>query len=273
VTAPRSGPCAAWATADDVDICGDRYADLDPYVLEDALDDATGLLWRKTGKRWPGVCSATVRPPCGTVWTGYNAPVWAQHDHFYLDGDYGVFCGCSCDRPFNRSCDCGGPSQITLGRSPIVSITEVLVDGDVLDPSGYRVDDWRYLVRLPDADGTPRSWPCTNNLSLATSEEGTWAVTFTYGRLPPGEGVRAAARLAGELALDRCGAECDLPPEVTRASREGIDFAFVTPSDDAWGAMPLPVKLFLDAVNPNNLTRGPKVWSPDLPGPNVRTNP
>ncbi len=272
MTAPRNTVCEPWATAADVLAVDQRYAELDPYVIDDWLLPASSMLWRKTGKRYPGLCTDLVRP-CGRGSSDRNAPVWHGAETDIDTGWwqwYGSWGTCGCDRPLSRACSCSGPSQITLGRTPIAEITEVTIDGDVLSPDCYRVDDFRWLVRLPDPDGTVRSWPCCQRIDLPLSEADTFGVLFAYGRVPPPELVSAAAVVAGELALGATGGECALPAEVQRVQRQNLDFAIVTPSDDAWGQMPQLVRMAIDAVNPAGLTRAPKVWSPDLMGEPVR---
>lgn len=268
MTAPRSTVCEPWATAADVYAAGEKYAGLDAYTLADWLEVSSSLLWRKTGKRYPGVCTDLVRP-CGRSYGSRNAPVWhgAAGDLGDGGGDWRWFSSwgyCGCDRPLGRGCSCSGPSQITLGRTPIVEILEVTIDGDVLDPGEYRVDDFRWLVRLPDSDGTRHSWPCCQRLDLPLTDEDTFGILFSYGRTPPPEGVLAAAIVAGEFALDASGLPCNLPAELTRASRQNLDFAIVTPSSDVWEQMPLPVRMAVETMNPHGLDRSPKVWTPDL---------
>lgn len=265
MTAPANTCCTPWATAADVDACGSRFSGIEPYILEDALADASDLLWRKSGKRWPGVCTVTLRPPCEK--SGYWRPQWAnvRTDWWSLGGYAGFGC-CEC-LPRGVSCGCG-PTQIMLGRTPVVAVVEVVVDGDVLvEGTDYRVDDWRWLVRLPDSDGQTRTWPASQNMGLALTEEDTWGYTISYGANPPPSGVRAAARLAGELALDRCGGDCQLPQGLTNLNRQGVSVSVLN-DPDIWTNLPRAVRLFLDSVP--NITRGATIWSPDLSPPHVR---
>lgn len=269
--------CSDWCTAYQVQICGTRFENIDPYILANAITDASSLLWRKTGKRWPGVCVAEVRPPCGRRYAQFSAPVWGTVASDAATDGWGEWAGfgayCTCDRPLTRTCCCGGPSQVTLGRGPILEIIEVTVDGAVLDPACYRTDDYKWLIRLPDLDGTPASWPTWQRMDLPPTEADTWSVLFSYGGMPPPEGVRAAARLAGELALDRCGGACDLPANLSSASRENLQFTLAAIPDDAWEAMPRSVRAFVATANPNNLQRSARLFSPDNPTPSgIRTN-
>jgi hypothetical protein len=151
----------------------------------------------------------------------------------------------------------------------LTAIDEVKIDGVVLDPSLYRIDDYRYLVKLPDAEGNYDPFPCCQNIRLADTEADTFAVTFTYGTPPPTPGVLAAAQLACELAL-ACSPEtigkCRLPQRVTSIARQGITMAVLDPFDflsDGKTGLYL-VDLFLRTYNPNRLRRRAAVLSPDV---------
>ena len=153
-----------------------------------------------------------------------------------------------------------------------MSIDEVLVDGDVLDPACYRVDDHRWLVRLPDVGETARrSWPCCQRVDLPDSEPDTWSVAFTWGAAPPPSGVSAAAAFACELVRARTGDDCSLPPEIVQVVQQGLTYSLPEPDQTGRSKLPLAVKWFLDAVNPLGVRRPASVWSPDLGAPAVRT--
>ncbi len=285
---PPQGPCSSWAEIEDVQLCaGSPYDDIDAYVIEDMLPIATDLLWRLGGpaaKRFTGVCEATVRP-CADRASTWNSPIWeragaAGYTSFGWGGASGGWwwgfggwdsswgsCGCGSGSSLGAPCGCTGLSTVRLGPVPIVEVTEVVVDGGVLDPTEYRVDNWTWLVRLPNVDDpnqTQQWWPCCQDMSLPLTEEGTFGVTFSYGTAPTAAGVEACAVLAGELALARCGGECSLPDSVVRSSREGVDFALITPDTADVRLYPEPVRRWLQATNPNKLTTSPSVWSPDV---------
>jgi hypothetical protein len=164
-------------------------------------------------------------------------------------------------------CGCTGESIIKL-YSPVRTIVEVKIDGDVVDPDSYRVVREKYLQRLDDP-GPPvlhRGWPSCQNVTLDDSEDGTFSITYTYGRYPPEIGKLAAAQLAKELLKECNGEECDLPKGVSRVTRQGIivDLNAVTAWVKGTGwhtGMPL-VDAFLSTFNPAGLQRGPVIWSP-----------
>lgn len=263
MAAPSDGPCAPWATLADLCTPCDDY-DFPAGVLDDALDAASWVLWEKTGRRWSGECEATVRP-C-TRSSAEQIPT----------GDGGrVVCGCQS----GRTCGCGTLDEITLGGYPVVEVSQVRVResvGGVLQTftpaSGrYRVDDWRYLVRLNDADGTNLGWPCCQDLAQDVTGDGVYFdVTFTYGREPPTLGKRAAAVLGCELAIacvpETAGLKCRLPRRVQQVARQGLTITMLDPADffDKGRTGLYEVDLFLGTANPGGLARRAQLISPGL---------
>lgn len=203
--------CQPWASTGDVCAPCNAY-DFDLTVLEDALQMATDVLNNFTGWKWPGECEDTVRP-CGP-----RQPGW---------------CGCRSI----RECGCRRLSEIKLPQGPVVEVTEVLIDGEVVDPALYRIDDERWLVYLPEDEFAERQgWPCCQRIDLDSTELDTWEVTYVYGANPPVGGVKAAATLGCHLAL-ACSedpdlvAECELPERITSVVRQGLSMAVLDPLD------------------------------------------
>lgn len=173
-----------------------------------------------------------------------------------------------CSETVRPTCDCGGRRNIKL-RFPIVEVTEVKVDGDVLSSDYYRVDDQMYLRRLPDANGNNPGWPCGQDLDLETTEDDTFEVTYTYGVEPPLSGVKAAAVLACEIALacqPETAGQCRLPSSVVSTSRQGVTTTRVPLITAIEGGQVgiKEVDWFLMSVNPQKARRRSRVYSPDL---------
>jgi hypothetical protein len=152
-------------------------------------------------------------------------------------------------------------------------ILEVKIDGVVLDPSEYRLDEYRWITRLADASGNPQMWPSCQRLDLEDTEPGTWSVTYNSGQPAPTAGVLAAAELACQIYL-ACNAatvgQCMLPSGVTKITRQGVTierapFVSWAFKDGAWGTGLSLVDAFLGSFNPGGLVRRPSVWTPDLP--------
>jgi len=236
MTAPNvDAPCSEWAT--EADLCSpcDDYA-FDADTLAEALDVASSVLYKLSGRQFAGQCRETV-----------------------LVGDP---CVCPVSAPIVRRNLQRGRStcthdRMTLRGYPIREIHSVAVDGvKLVQGTDFRVEDFRDLVRLGG-----ESW--------AAEVE----VDYSFGQEPPPEGVHAAAVLACEIAL-ACnpesaagGAKCRLPKRVQSVTRQGVSLAFVDPFDflDKGKTGVLEVDLFLQAVNPGGNASRPAVYSPDLP--------
>lgn len=257
------GPCDLWAD----DLPPACLAELpDEYDPTTVLAVATSTLWRLSGRRF-GLCSRTIRPcmeDCsgprpwgnGTYLGGYGSPPpWGV----YSSGvwwPYATVCGSCPD-----SCSCSQICEIRL-LGPVSSITEVTVDGVTLDPSAYRIDNRRLLVRT---DG--ECWPRCQDLSTPIGEEGTFSVSYVRGLAPPPDAVRAVTDLAFEIAKAECGVSgCKLPSRLTSISRQGITVDTMIDDLDFLerGRTGLYfVDLFLRSVNPKGVSRGARVYRAD----------
>lgn len=257
---PEAGPCAPWLTTDQLEDCWTVPADASEALIAMAIDAASDLLFQRSARRFPGECTDTVIPvgACGggmvaAMPNGSGglslAPIPSSHAH-------GGMC-------------CAGGHRIELGAYPITAITEVRVDGVVLDPAAYRVDDWAVLVRL---DGG--MWPCCNN---GTEDPPHLAVDFTFGQAPPGSGVLAAVALTRELVKATCpsGGPCALDQRVQSLSREGVTITIPGLVDTLReGRTGIPaVDLFLWSHNPNGLQRRGRILDLSGAGVHRRTFP
>lgn len=166
-----------------------------------------------------GGCPVTVRPcmrGCETrTWRAYpvrgysgSTPWWPVN----LGGQWlNIGCGAHSD-----GCSCSRTSEVRLA-SATSEVTEVKVDGAVLDPIHYRLDPGGILVRL---DG--ESWPLCQNLGAPDTEDGTWSITYVPGTPVDGLGAVAAGWLALEYAKALIGQDCALPTTVTQVVRLGV---------------------------------------------------
>jgi hypothetical protein len=253
------GPCTSWISGDDLVACGVE-ATSDGADLDYWAQVASELMFTLSGRRFSGLCGPiTVRPcrkACGCGWQvlsrGHLVQWRDDYASWFCDGD---------------SCGCMGESTIELWY-PARSVSEVMIDGAVVDPTSYRIIRDRYLQRLDDP-GPPvehRVWPSCQNVTLDDTEDGTFSITYTYGRYPPESGKLAAAQLAKELLKECSGEACALPKGTTRVTRQGVTVE--RPAFTAWvkgtgwhTGMPL-VDAFLTSFNPSGLQRRPVIWSP-----------
>lgn len=236
------GFCAPWIDADRL-CCpdapdGEDCATGDPIVTTYAWSDdelivaATGILFRATCQLYPGLCDVTVRP--------------CAH--------------CNCGR---NKCGCGRYFYITLQDSyPVTEINEVKIDGNVVDSSTYRIDDFKQLVRL---DG--QCWPTCNDLSLDSTEPQTFDVSYTAGREPPIELQMACAELACEMKRACNGQSCGLPRNVTSVSRQGVSMNIDALESAVNGAV-TGLAVVDNVVRQYNCQRQrSRVWHPSLDKP------
>ena len=241
--APSRGPCQPWITAADVaEVC--TLEGTAAVIYDLPAEVASDVLFELSGRQFPGVCERTVRP-C----EGPRCPNW---DRLWPGTLY-----------WGWACGCCEVSKIPLAGYPIRAVTEVKINGDVIDPADYRLDRNRWLVYLEDpATGLPQSWPGCQRLDRDDTEDGTFSVTYEYGAAVPAAGLLAAAELACQLATAATGGECALPPGTTRVTRQGITVD-LEKAQAALMSLPL-VSLFLATYNPAGLRRRSSMWSPDL---------
>lgn len=226
---------------------------------EQAITAASEILYALSGRQFPGECTETVRPCSGgSVRPGFS---WARWSYPWIPTKFGntwlnIGPACGCHVSFR--CGCNGIPEVNLGRSDVTNIDVVNIDGTVLDPSAYRLDDGQYLVRT---DGG--WWPCCQDMSKDIGETGTWYITLDYGSTIPEIGKIAAKKLACELAKACSDADCALPSRVTTLTRQGVSMTLIDPQDflDQGRTGIIEVDYFLMAVNPNGLARRSKVYT------------
>jgi hypothetical protein len=136
---------------------------------------------------------------------------------------------------------------------PVGAVTEVVVDGVVLDALAYRVEDGRYLVRL---DSHP--WP--------ESSGDNFRVTYLNSYPVDEMGAHAAGIMANEWlkAITRSKDKCRLPSNATNVARQGITIEVATGMFPE-GVTGMPeIDAYLMLFNPFGLRVMPRVYSPDL---------
>lgn len=141
----RYAPC--WPRPDTS--CCDRLEPVNPTPeqttrIERMLHVATEIMWRLSGKQF-GSCPVTMRPcrqTCsgGTAYGYWSGSTWTP----VLDG--GRWYNEKCGKCAPSGCSCTEVCEVVL-PGPISEVLEVKVDGVVLDPSEYRLDNARKLVR------------------------------------------------------------------------------------------------------------------------------
>jgi hypothetical protein len=241
------------------------------YLLDPYAEFASQLMYELTARQFPGTCQHKVRPcrqQCSCFGAnsslgGVGPWIWPSTISAYWWGGWAWYNECG------DACGCGRESYIRLSGYPVQRILEVRLNGDVLDADQYRLDGRRDLIRLASTDGDDQFWPACQDLSLPDTEPGTYSVTYEWGGVVPEGGKLAAAQLAAELFKASPGnaGVCQLPNQVTKIVRQGIEMDRVVPIADLMreGASGLAlVDAFIAMTNPQKAKRRTMVWSPDI---------
>jgi hypothetical protein len=174
------GPCTPWITAEDIGaddrVCGEPSDEVLASLAAESSEKAYILL----GRKFAGPCTATVRP--------------------VLRGE-----GC---------CSPCGSSEIAL-HNPVISIDEVLIDGELV--TDWYVRDGYILCR------NRRDWPSGQRLDLPTTDARTFAITYTFAEVPPESARQVALEIAVMTWIERqTNPAYALPVGTTSVSRQGM---------------------------------------------------
>jgi hypothetical protein len=273
-TGPRVGPCSPWINEGDV--LALSYPDdltVDPAIAAMMASAASNVLYALSGRVFTGACGpVTVRPiqrptDVDTRFGGRGLP-----NGMITAGQYGSAYG----SPYSAAvCNYGSskPPEVDLGVFPVIAVSEVKIDGVVIPPNEYALQDSRTLVRImPTAGSAPTQrygWPVAARTDLPDTEPGTFSVTYTYGTPPGDDGILAVKTLARQLVLNYYDQDNVLPQRVTSMTRQGVSVAITDVMDFfARGLSGLyEVDLFIETVNPTKRKMKPMAWSPDVGRP------
>lgn len=137
---------------------------------------------------------------------------------------------------------------------PVGAVTDVRIDGAVLDPGAYRIEDGNHLVRT---DGG--LWPAAQGENFT--------VTYLNSHEVDTMGRYAAGVMAGEWLklFSKAKGGCRLPSSVTTVSRAGITMEIARGMfPDGLTGIP-EIDAYIMLWNPHGLRVAPRVYSPDLP--------
>lgn len=242
-------------------------------TLDRAAIVATDLLYVLSGRKFPGLCSASLRPAARP--RRWSLASWSA----LMTQNYGGF-----SESWGR-CDgdggdgCYRAPTIDLGLFPVRSIVAVRIDGVTIPANEYRLDESKLLVRTrPTATFSPTQrygWPTCQNLGLPDTEPNTFAVDLTFGADPPAMGKQAAAAMAVEFGKAWSNQTNRLPQRLTSITRQGVSMAVLDPMAFLDKGMTgiYEVDLFVKTYNPTASKVRPAVWSPDVPRPRRINNP
>lgn len=136
---------------------------------------------------------------------------------------------------------------------PVAAILSVTIDRVVVDPTAYRIENGRYLVRI---DG--QGWPDVFG--------DNFVVTYLNSHPVDEMGSHAAGIMAVEwFKLITGDKKCRLPATATSITRQGISVERATGMFPE-GVSGIPeIDAYLMLWNPFGLKVAPRVYSPDLP--------
>lgn len=237
-----------------------EWESIDEELRDRSIALASATLYRLTGYRVGG-CPITVRP-CKKACRGRTPSYWSLHGTaaWWPQNWGGVWingCGCTTD------CSCTTLCEVSL-PAPVGTVSEVKVDGNVVDPTDYRVDQNR-LVWTGDGEC---AWPACQDMA-ATDGPGTFRVTYLNSYPVDKMGAYAAGVLASEFAKACTGTKCRLPATVTAVSRQGISYD-VTAGTFPNGTTGIrEIDAYIGLWNPDALRQQTRVWSPDVHPPRV----
>ena len=167
-----------------------------------------------------------------------------------------------------RSCGCQPLDRVLLSGYPVREIIQVKIDGAIVNPDTYRLDEKRWLTRVRDplAPDVRLFFPGCQQLDLDDTHAGTFSVSYLYGQEPPLIGIHAAAQLGCEIWKSCSGQECALPTGTTRITRQGITISRTSFQRDTrtgiWATGMNLVDAFLSTYASAGLTRRPSIWMP-----------
>jgi len=271
---PTSGPCTPWTTDGEVrECCGGLTED---YDLTSAIEYSSSVLYRLSGRQWSGPCERTVRPcyadNCGCKYDAFERFTYGYDGRYnpwsfpvglrMLPGGQ-VFAVSCC----NKGCNI---PTVTL-PAPVSAVTQVVIDGVILDPAAYKVVQYRYLARV---DG--ETWPCWQDLTKESDSgsldaENTWQISYTQNKGPDSAARYAASVFACQIAKGQCGDDgCELPQRLQTIIRDGVSMTFADPLTFLQSTTPpqvglYEVDLWLRSVNPSGLHRRSTVRRADKP--------
>jgi hypothetical protein len=250
--------------------CCPGWDDYDPAVQANATAWATEILDSLTARRF-SQCAVNYRPCGPRCNSSFGYLTWPVGQSGANGGgmpwmipyvDAGVWRNCGC----TGGCSCRAACEVPF-PGPVAAVTEVMIDGIVLDPDAYRIDTYRDMPVLVRVDG--ECWPTCQDVSVGPEEVGAFTIVYQPGEALPVAGTIAAGMLACEFAKACVGAECALPQQLASLSRNGVEVTVVDPATllDQGLTGIASVDLWIKSVNPFRRTMRSRVYTPDIPGP------
>lgn len=250
--------------------CGDT-SDIEPSILDFAVEAASEILWSATGRRF-GNCSVTLRPcrrDCPQLPTDFlfhdgilsRRTSWGWPFPTLLDGLWiNLACGTCSGR-----CSCSSISEAVLPER-VNRIREITVDGETLEEGvDWILYDGQRLIRVGDM------WPRCQDWEV-TGGPGAWTVEAEFGVDVPKLGQMANGALALEIAKWCEDKPCNLPPQVSRVTRQGVVHERQNVVDllkEGLTGLHIP-DMFIRRWNPLGIPDRARAYSPDVVNPSIQ---
>lgn len=238
-----------------------------------AMERAEALSWYSLASLTAyqiGVCPIDIRPcsaRCAPAGSWMVAPVGggstaglptltiglAFTPHI-TGGNWVNSCGCG-----TGDCSCGSLDEVFL-PGPVGAIESVKIDGEIIDPTRYRVDEGNRLTSL---DPT-LVWPGCQDMTSGPDDEGSFIVSY-YRGAAPNEMTRFAAGMLAVEFYKACvnDSKCRLPRGVRTVTRGGTSYEVdTTLFENGYTGIP-EVDAVIRMYNPNRLKGGARVLSPE----------
>lgn len=234
----------------------EELAELDPDIKERSEKLAWASLARLTGFRL-SLCPVVLRPcrvRCAPqTWTtavvsGFGS---GGYSPYIENGIWYNACGCSGD-----ACGCGVIRELVLPDQEVSGPIVVEINGAVLDPSAYRIDNGNRLVRQDGQD-----WPLCQDMNVPAGDPNTFTIAYYVGVGPDDLLNYAAGILSGEWYKACTGQDCRLPSTATKVTRQGVDFTI--PSFDSGTSGIREVDNIVAIYNPHHVKTPSRVLSVD----------
>lgn len=226
-----------------------------------AVDIASLVLWAATARMF-GQCAEIARP---VLCPRYGSDEWVGGTPPWVPIDLGD--GSWINMPAATICGGINPTRAKL-RGPVASIVSVSVEGAVVAPASYRLDEGEYLIRT---DGL--TWPLWQNIALPGTDATAFVVNYLRGATVPDVVLAAAGTYALEIArsVSPGTTACRLPSRASSITRQGVSVELVDPIqllDKGLTGIPEVDQVIL-AINPRRYLAAPRVLAPGETAPLV----
>lgn len=217
-------------------------------------------MWAATGRRFDQ-CSQIARPVLACAHWSEVDMIANGSPPTYIDSNLWV------GLPgWGLCCQEIDPARARL-KGPVNSITSVTIDGVVVAPANYRLDEGWWLVRT---DGG--QWPWWQNIDLPSGAVGTFVVSYKQGVPIPAVLLAASGTYALEVARSvHDSTLCRLPSRASSITRQGITIELIDPTVLLQNGLTgiSDIDALIQAYNPLRLVRPLRVLVPGATAPRV----